>query len=598
MSSEVETTTANGTYTNADHATVNYYAAAKTWAYARGLDKFYFFRVNLPANLVGREVLSATLRVVLPPPGGSKTTKLQRHADPATGYALMHDTNKPGVLAGSTEHAITSSAQFRDFDVLDDLQDIAAGGDYFGWRFWTTATTDLKIHGWGSEYKPTLTVVLADESSDPTNVRPHGIVSIAKPFVTWDGPDGIVSVQVQVDDVDGDFVTPIFDSGTVSSDVPQLDLATTAYAGLADAASVDIRVRHTTTDNGVSAWSDPVTITRNASPAVAFTSPGSSTTDPTPPAAWTAAVQTRYQVTTYVNDVVVADTGVVPGTDNAYTPPKGATASGQTIRYRLRVWFNDDQVSSPGDPGYVEVSTETTYTPGTAAAITTITAEQDGVRPWVDLAWTRSAGLADEWIVERDIDNGEGFVILDRFDGTQDGDPVWTYRDWKAPGFRTVTYRVRPVVTGAAGAVGPTASVVAVVTGAWIFDPVSGRSVRFGGQEPDVAYVEQSVWFEPIGSPTAVKRTFSLRGLEGTIRGTLKPYDGRSVESLEADVMWFKGHGTDTYRVAFGDVNIPAVLDVISPTWHAELANSRQKRKVLSVGLRQDGELPFPVIAP
>lgn len=598
MSTTVVTRTANGTYTDSGSPAKSFYAAARTFAYVKGTTKFYFFRTALPADLNEREVISATLRVILPPPGGSRTTKLQRHADPSTGYATMNDNNKPGVLAGSTEHSITSTAQFRDFDVLADLVDVAGGGDYFGWRFSTSYTGgDVKVHGWDSEYEPTLTVVLGEPTSEPLNVRPHGLVSLSKWFVTWDGPDDIVSVQVQLDDEDGDFATPIFDSGTVTSTVPQLNLAATAYAGLADAATVDVRVRHTSTDNGVSEWSDPVTVTRKALTGLAITGPSSPSTDPTPTVTWTAAGQVAFQVTTSINGATVDETNEVPGADSAYTPAKGATAAGQVIRFRVRAWDDDDRTSSPGDPGYAEATLDVTYTPGTAPAITTLDATQDGVRPWVDLEWTRSAGVADAWIIERDLGDGAGFQILEQIPGTDGGSPVWTYRDWTAPGHRTLLYRVRPFVAGAAGAAGPSASVVLDVTGAWVVDPSTGRNFRFGGTELQLGFAEQSAWYEPIGAPAAVKRTFSLRGLEGAIAGTLKPYDGRSVESFDADLFAIKSRPSSTFRVAFGDVNIPATLDVVNSVWSTD-ARTGMPRKVVTVGLRQNGELPFPVVTP
>lgn len=599
MTDTVTLRASSGTYVRSDKPTTIYYSASRTLMYLRGAAAYGFLYTSLPAQLSGRQVLSATLTVTMASfTGGARAVTLQRAAKQKVVVSGTQWNNKPGVLAGSTPKTVSQTGQTYAFDVTSDLQAIALGAAYYGWRLSTAYNAALwAMYGWASKFPPTLVVVLGDVPPAPNDVAPNGTVSVAAPTLTWTAPATLASVDVQVAATsDPTFSAPTFSASGQATTEGMLNLASAGWSGLANGASALVRIRQTT-DIGTSPWSAPITITRAALPALTVTGPSSTTTDPTPTISWTFAGQARYQVTVTSNGRTLADSGVVPGDDTAWTPVKGATASGQQLQIRVRAWDAVARTASPGDPGYAEVNLTTTYTPGAATPVASIAAAQDGVRPWVDVSWTRPAGIPDEWLLERS-EAGQAFEIVDRFDGVSGGNPVLSYRDYTAPPNTDLTYRIRPVQSGAAGAYGLTATVRMAVTGGWIFDPSSGIYFRHTASEVPQPRGESTVWYEPIGAPASVKRTFALRGIEGTFGGKVKPYEGRSIEVQEAAINAIKGDPSGVFRAAYGRTNVPVVIAFLTYFVDGEEATVDQIIDVVTMEIRQTGELPYPVVTP
>lgn len=597
MSETVECKATQVTYVSTEKPTTPLYAAAKSFPKILGSVHHTMVYTALPPNLAGRQVLEAYLELTLGYDGGGSTlreTSVQRHAKPATSYALMTWNNKPPVLPGSVAVSVNQAlgVQKRLFDVTDDLQAIEAGGAYYGWRVTTTYTAhSWAVYGLATDYPPKLIVVLGDFPAAPTGLAPAGLTALAKPTFTWTAPDDMLFARLQIDEAGGDFSTPLFDSGAVATTRGEMKPGDMGWAGLADGDTVLVRVRQTN-DMGDSDWSLPVEVTRDTLTALAVTSPGSTTTDPTPGVVWSFTGQTHWQVTVSLAGKTIHDTGLVAGTDTAFIPPKGATKSGQQLSIRVRAWDATARTPSPGDPGYAETTIVTTYTPGTAPAVTSLTATQDGVRPWVDLAFARTSGLPDEWFITRD---GE---VIARIPAVDAGDPVWTFRDWTCPPNRDVTYGVRPIVAGAAGAAGPSVPFRSVVDGAWLIDPETGDHFSISGDNVGLAYAESSVWYEPTGGSRSIKRTFAVRGLEGTVSGSLDDYDDRTMEEQEADLNRFKSHPALLLRYVGGDVNVPVVVSDLNCVIDASQSFTDNIIKTVSFQARQDGELPFDEITP
>lgn len=593
----------SGTYV-VSGSSKSFYTTSKSHGRVLSPGNYTFFTTTLPAELADREVVSATMRVRMTGHTGARTLKLQRTSKPAAAWSAITSANDPLVLPGSTERssgAITGTGVEMDvdIDVTADLAAIKAGSPLYGWRLATTYTTAPWIlYGWQSLHPPVLIVELAEPGDPPEGLRPDGVTSLASPTLTWETASPITSARVQTDEVGGDFSSPVWTSAWVPTDIPQLLLsAVTGWTPLANNDAIQIRVAHDVTGFGQTGWSDPITITRKNYPTASGIAPTSTTHDPTPTAGWTFTPQVGYQVTVTSDGKTLEDTGFVAGSDSGWAPTKGATRSGQVLTYRIRLYDDQDRTAQPGDLGYVETIVSTTYTPGTGTAIDTLTATQDGVRPWVDLAWTRAAGTPDEWLVERDT--GDGFETLARFDGLVGGSPVLSYRDWTCPPSKSVTYRVRPLTSGVSGASGPTATVRTAVTGAWCIDPVGGKWFRFGGQDLRMAQAESTVWFEPYGRQTPVKFTFALRGFEGGIGGTMKAYDGRTVEQYQADFDAIKSQPQLEVRLVWGDKNIPVVASQMRSDIHPELSTTEQIVKTIVLDdVRQSGEIPYPPVVP
>lgn len=584
-------------------STKSQFTTSKSGARLKSPGNYYFVTFGLPADLPNREVVSAHLILHMTGMSGSKTVKAQRCAKPPAAWSAITSTNDPDVLAGSADHTVTQSGtgleQDWDFDVTDDLVAIKAGSPLYGWRFATTYTGGfLFAFGWQSSNPPLLVVELADPGDDPEGLRPDGVTSMASPTLTWDAPFPISAARVQTDEVGGDFSSPVWTSAWVATDIPELDLSTVSgWTPLTNGGAIQVRVAHDVDGFGQTGYSDPITITRQNYPTATVTSPASTTHDPTPAAAWSFAGQTKWQITVFSDDgTVLEDTGVVPGAATAWTPTKGATRSGQVLTYRFRFWDSEDRTGQPNDPGYTKVITTTAYTPGTATAITALTAAQDGVRPWINLAWTIGT-IPDEWLIERDV--GDGFETLARFDGVIGGSSVLSYRDYTCPPGRSVTYRVRPIVAGASGDAAHDATTRLRVEGAWVVDVDGARWFRFGGQDLRMAQAESTVWYEPFGRQTPVKFTFALRGYEGGIGGTMKTYDGRTVEDYQADFDAIKSQPQLEVRLIWGDKNIPVVASQMRSDIHPELSTSEQTVKTIVLDdVRQSGEIPYPPVVP
>ncbi len=554
-----------------------------------------FFRPDLPADLEGQEVLSAIIRVRMYAATGTRSTTLQRHAAlPASSYLSTTYNNQPGVLAGSKPHTVTQNAavQVRDFDVTEDMRAIVLGDPYYGFRLTSTYTTQWGLYGTESAYAPQLIVVLSELAVTPIGLRPHGVTSLAAPTFQWEAPSSLSSAQLQIDVVDGDFTTPLWDSGVLPMTVPQINTADLGWAGMADGASVDVRVRQTATA-AASDWSDPVTVTRDEYAALTVTSPLATTTDPTPAVVWSFPGQAKWWLTTTVGGKVVNDTEWEPGNDSTYTPPKGAAKPGSVISYRLRVTDAVARTASPGDPGYKEAVFTTVFQPGPVGAVQNLVAGQVGVRPWVDLTFFRSS-LPDEWLIYRDD------TVIDRISATDDGQPVWTYRDWSCPPNVDVEYSVSAIQNGVAGGRGPTVPVRTILEGAWVFDPDTGEHFSFTGEQNGLAWGENTVRMEVFGSTRTVKRTYALRGLAGDVGGTIESYyDGRTCGEQEVDLNAIKGRPSKTVRYAAGDINIACTIDNINPVIDPDQMKYDEIVKSVTMYVASDGsDLPFPEVAP
>jgi hypothetical protein len=589
-------TATNGTYASSAKPNEPLFVAGKSFPYVKSGVSETFQYVPLPTGLAGRQVAQAKLVATMEyvASATSRTVTVQRHAKPTSaGMPGLTWNNRPGVLAGSSPVSVAQApnVQTREFDVTADLQAIANGGLYYGWRITTTHSADSwKVYGFASILPMRLEVTLADTPVTPNGVGPNGITSLAAPVVTWQTPPGLISAQVQVDEENGDFSSVLFDTGVETTTVGEMNLATQGWAGQADNGKVDVRVRQTTV-LGTSDWSDPITIERQTKNTLTITAPGTSDPDPTPAVVWTFADQVRWQVVTRdAAGAILHNTGVMPGTDTAYVPPKGATASGQVITHEVRTWDSLSRTVSPGDPDYVSASKATTYTPGAATAVTSTTAAQVGPAPWVDITVAR-ASLPDEWLLIRD-----GVIIL-RTPGIVDGNPVWTIRDWTCPPNTDVTYVVRPIVSGAAGAAGATVPCRTKVTGAWLFDPESGAYARCRGTDLAIEEVDSVTWYEPSGATAPTKRTFALRGIEGTIGGKLEDLNGRTLSAQLADWYQMKGTPSRTFRAAYDNVNIPVLVGAMKTAPHTVLTSTKAITKVVSFEIRQNGELPYEPVA-
>jgi hypothetical protein len=579
---------------------------------------YAFIWLKVPPAVRGKNVTSAKLHLVQDGAfTGSVTLSVQRVASSWIARLLTW-TNKPGVAGAVKTMTKTSSADATDWaiDVEDLVQSIANGTADYGFRITTDSSTQLKFYSLqAARRKPWLELAWSERPDAPTNLSPaFGAIGIAKPLVTFDyddqlGTAPLTALQVQID-AGNNFVSGIdFDSGEVASTVPELDLATTAYAGLSDGATTYMRARAKNSDGEWSDWSTVVSFSRDSKGSLTIDNPAADpndfVTEFTPPIMWTFTGETQVMFQVRIVDTarpktILHDSGVIKSTDTSYTLPKRVLKDSRNYTVVVRIWDAKTRVKGgPSDPVYVQASRafDVEYD-ATVTAPATLTAVQVTGKPWVDVTVTR-ATAPDSWtlmrtddgvetVVDSDIDPSDVFVT-----GT-----TYRIRDWTADPERPHTYRVRAEVNGKLSSGGPTAAVTVQVQGTWIGDPEGGLEVVLGGygsrDAGQVEMGEESGEFVPINGDRTVRIVQSMRGLEGASASNLiiRDRDGFTWDELEGNLMAIKGRMSDTYRLVRGDRNIPVILGHISCDTHPS-SRPGAVRKAVDFTFWQQGELPF-----
>lgn len=524
--------------------------------------------VSLPKNAV---VTSAVIWVNQGPDAwaGSNTLNVRRNFT-AWPKGVTWNT-KPAVT--DVTHSQTKSgpagSTWWNIDVTSDVQGFVAGTKVnYGWRLTTTSSTQRYLRGSHASVRPPyLLVTYQIPAKVPTNLSPAGgSVAIDKPVLTFTTDSSTTAINVQIDAA-MDSVTPDFDSGEVAATAGVLDLADTAYAGLADAATTYWRAR-AKSSLGWSSWSPWVSFSRDDLDAVALSDPTTTPADGSPPFVWSfAGTQSAWQATLMDADgKVLDDSGVVSGADTDWTPTRGLTANGDQGIARIRVWDDVLRIATPGLPAYSEDTVDFTVTlDGTVDPMDTLTVSQAASVPSLVFEGTRAAGIPDEVAVFR---NG---VQVDRFPGadifTSSTDFEWT--DWSAPLNVECVYRLAPVVNGAVASGGPTVTVTPTGRGLWLVDPTtSTAALLWGNDAGSWGSEDTAVVHHPVSDGVAPVRRRLRRGtMSGSISGTLVDVGSFTAAASEAALEAFKlndaGH---EYRLIAGHMNLAVIVGDILVT--------------------------------
>lgn len=531
-------------------------------------DNYTFLRSRSPVP-DGDSVTSASLRMVVASgAAGSVTLTLKRVTSRVTWDELTYN-NQPTVTATDAVSVVLSSptdGTVVTFDVTTLMQTIAGGVANYGWRI--ESDVAVKLYGFDSANPPKLSVDSVAAPGTPTDLRPAGIGSVAKPVLLFSAPDitgeAIVqSVQAQLStsaspaaDADGTWTSPIFDSGEVSQLLPYLDLAATAYTGLAADATIYWHIRWKS--GGVwSDWSDTVSYTRKTWSALTITNPtGGVVEEPTPPiiATYAPGVK-RYRVQVFLasdTTEVIDSSGWLDGasaTTVSWTP---TVLLQDSTNYT--VWFDikdaNVRTDSQLDPSYLRATA--TFTATFAAAVTVpilSSVAQDADLPLAKLTFTRSTA-PDSFTIWRD-----GKVIaadLDPADLLVSG-TTYSWRDTSlADPLTSHTYKVAAVVNGQRSDWSSSGSVTIKPIGLWIISSdltswvvVTDYPAGEGWQRND-----QAELFTVIGRSTSVQITSALGAVEGTVTGVVVagPATASSVATM-ADAF-------ETIRLAQGPVTM------------------------------------------
>jgi hypothetical protein len=545
--------------------------------------RYAFLHVKNPAPR-GATILSATLKLR---GAGSIGDTYQVDVQRAGGHWAEEQVdwdNQPSVFGSvaSVTQTETADATLWEFDVTALVQTMTNNGLNCNFRISTPSTTERKFYSFNAtDHHPVLEVDWDLPPDTPTELSPAGgsTVTIAKPVLSFNfhdvaGSTAMASCQVQINPINV-FTSPAFDSGEVSTSDPELDLSTTAYAGLAVGDDAYWRVRVKDAAGLWSAWSDPARFSRVARGALTIDSPtGGVVNDPTQEIIWTlsGATQTSWRVTVWDESnptIPIHDTGRRAGTANHYTLPKGViTSESTTYRLRVRVWDVLTRVSTPTDLVHTEAvetfvfAEDPTPNPFTDLTVALAVAGQPAVKLTVQRATAPDyvSVWRDGQLIAHNLDPADLIVS-----GT-----TYAFIDYTAESRLTHVYKVRPKVSGKLGpAVSGTFTFVAPEV--WLMHPGSGRMVpikRIGNDEQITFDAPQAGSSHLVQSGKHVVRVYqSQMGLQGPGRGVIIDCAGDTAANWVANMQWMQDHPKTKVRLLVGQLNFNVVLSdvVIAP---------------------------------
>lgn len=577
-------------YTDKAHGSTNY-ASSKSLAVASGAQyAWLFLDPKIPAKA---QVLSATLRLYAKGSwGATAVTLTAQRITPSWKASQVNWNNQPTVTGATATKSVSGAVDGTeiDLDVTALMQTIASGATNYGLRLSSSSTTSHSIYSLeAGALRPELDVTWSDAPDKPTTLSPSSAqaVSLSKPTLGFDytdvsGSTQLAAVQVQIDAA-GNFAAPAFDSGAVATSDPQLDLSTTAYAGLTAGATTQWRVRVQDAAGLWSAWSDAHSFTRTSKGVLTLINPSAAApivNDFTPPIDWTFTGQAQQSFSiTVAEDAtptkLVYDSGRVTSTATEMTlPPKVLTKTNTAYRLTLRVWDAIGRENTPGDPPYVSVVRTFTFAEGASTPVTALTVVQDYPgRPWALVSWRR-ATQPDSYNVLRD-----GAVVASKLDPSTllQPDGSYAYRDKDASGNIPHTWVVQAVVNGSTS--GGNASVVATLKSpaVWLADTDSDHLVPIVGvDQSSFTMSDLATSYQPIGASAVVRIVQAQRGLEGSLSGRLTDYGGGTAASWESQLAWIKRHPTLQLRLTIGSQSFRVVVgDVVIAPLPGALPNDR-----------------------
>ena len=522
----------------------------------------------------GATIVSATLTLTSYSAAAASRTMRVGLASGRQTYSTMTWDSKPPVVApfASVSSSAAAGGQKWVFDVAPLLQAVSSGQSWWGFRVDTTAASGLRFDSCQSPYqdrRPMLRVEWADEPDQPIDLSPEGglAVSSAKPtlrftYGDYGGSTTLRAVRVQFSPT-ASFSTVTWDSGTVLTGVPELDLAQTSFPGLTASKSY---WRVIVQDSAAlwSKWSDAAATRFVDRGIVTLTQPaGDVIMDATPAVQWDfTGTQAQYEIVVYRGDKVrtpVYSSGIRTSGSQATFVPSGVLRDDKTYTITVRVWDDVEREAVPGSPDYRQVSRTVWFDDDLATpAPTTATAMQVGVSPFVDVQWS-VANQPDYFQLVRDgVVLGQWTPAEVRLDGQN-----YIFRDRTAPPLTQVRYHVRSIVAGKRSKPRAATSRPKVV-GVWLTTPT--ESVCLSGTEEGSPTLGEISTVHEVGGRVVVI-TDSLRGHEGDWSGELHSdltcAPGVSAKEHRDALMRIRSN-PEGARLHMGPVNVPVSLAQIN----------------------------------
>lgn len=538
-----------------------------------------YLYMAMPAEIRGRTILSATLSPTAHVANPAASISVAALASGFTASTITFIKGRPAVRPGAVTTAVPATAAKETFglDVTAIVQSFANGAANFGFRLENlTNTAVVNVNSTRSQGAWTLTIELSPEQGVPTDLYPNaGVVGVAKPTVRFsyfdDGGDEFSQVQVQVSPTQNPATAF---SATVTTPLPEVDLAATAYPGLASGATTSWRAR-VLDDAGIwSAWSDWATITYVPKPVVVLDNPTSaailmdpSTVIQAHATSGTIAYWRAFLTRAEDHTAVLWDSGREASTGASYETALPDDPSpldgGASYWVAVRAWDRvDRQAGSPTDPPYIEVSRTITFTPSSVpVAPTSLTAHQDPAddRRTV-FTWSRVAA-PDVWIFRVGGENG-ALVVVPLADATNVGG-TWTWStDTLTPNLAVdvEVFAVIDNVTASLPAV--LEGYVPVLGGIWLRTPWG--SLLLDGSLENVRTVDRRIEYTPPGAQAKVSIVTALAGLEGPVEGSISVATTDDYAGALNLLDRIRANPTTPVRIVGGVRSFPALISNLS----------------------------------
>lgn len=542
--------------------------------------KYGFIYFGLPSGMQRATIISAKLRFYTGPTGWNGFATINIHKLDAKFTATRVTFNNKPAAAGlaATLSKTDGMSTLWEFDVTSTIQQVANGAAWYGFRI---ASSNNHGYLWSSQAwdsaRPQLEIVYTTEPYAPSVMTPTNgqLTSLEKPTLQWNftdvsGDTTMEAFQLRMFSslalANANGTGDVLDT-TVASSVPQVDLDDTAYAGLADGATVWWRVRVQDGAGLWSGWSPVAWFTRAAKGVLTITNPPASPAelfDATPTITWTFTGQTQRAYRVMISDPATPgrflwDSGVVTSTDQAVTLPPGITnVPGKDYLVVLHVVDTLNRVSTPGDPHFTSASRVFTLSFSLATApVTGLTGVADAFRPWWSLEWDR-AGSVDTFVIIRD-----GVVIEEVYpsDVLVSGDH-YRYVDRGAKARVAHTWHVAVKFDAITSSDNPYVQGIPKLVTTHIADLAGGHEVFLFNPAVDAARAESSEVHYILGQAPPVLITQALRGYEGTLTGVIGQdvVAGLTSDQQLANLEFFKDNPGLQVRISWVDKVFRAVL--------------------------------------
>lgn len=602
--SEISTDRGSDTYVRSDHPR-HPYSGGEVIRVQSG-SRFGYVRLPF-TDIRGRTVLSATLTGHVRGTFSAQTVTVAGVTEKWSPSTTTYN-HQPAVGAGvPTTLPAKVDGEAADLDVTAIVQSAANGAKLRGFRLATSTSTADRCNWYAFDSDSpawTLTIELSDAPEQPSDLRPDGGLGVgsARPVLAWSYTDlggdssdqGAFKVQV---DPDADEVSPAFDTGWITSTVPEYDLSSGTFTALASHAATQWRVMTRDAGGNESVWSDWASFSYEPYFTVTMDSPtGGVIGDATPDIIAHITGETLTQWRAHVEDAagnVLWRTQLQDGPIEVTVPFRNDDGR-RVIRrddasydFVVRAWGDVDRAVAVGLPAYVEQRVTVVFDDD--AGVTTPTsfaaAPADTGDPRLTFTWDRTEA-PDAVLI---LDDGKVYARLDEDDWTLDaGTYTWTDTGLAAP-YAAHHFTIRAIESGVRSHPSETVTVTTRPEGAWVI--AAGRQpVCLAGTATPFIKNDRRATFKPINISEDVDIVTGQEGVSGHFDGFIFKEPGVNVLSKVATLEDIRADLDATPQLVWATQSIPATLKNLTALPDGDVFDEDNLQHTVSFDFTQAGD--------